>query len=334
MKIFFLMLLAALVFGCSDSKHDDMELKISYVLPEGRTCQTYLADHFIVTLYDSEQRKYGGEKKILCDSESPESLTLLVNKGFYYISVVLLDKENMWQSYGAAKVEVNNDTEVTVNMETYLGGMIFFWNAADCSSSKYNLAMMSVDLLADGEPVKAVVWGEETEIRNFQIPCKAGQFEVINIPAEPLYTAKINAYRQNSLAGESRIAYEIPDFVSGHGQNKSINIDSYKQILVSDMKLSWEFDSKSIDSCETAGITKVVASLVSEETTVSAEQKCNNKFADFYLYDIPEHEYTLYLYGISGDDETLFESSLEIGMIEACSIGRDMLENKIFLKEK
>lgn len=331
MKIFFLMLLAALLFGCSDSKNDDAELKISYALPEGRTCQTYLADHYIVTLYDSEQRKVL-EKKISCENEGEEPLTLLVDKDFYYISVVLLDRNKMWQSYGAANVEVDKDTEVTVNMETYLGGMIFIWNPADCS--KYNLAMMSVDLLADGDPVNAVIWGDETEIRNFQVPCKAGQFEVINIPAEPLYNARINAYRKNSLAGESRITYEIPDFVSGHGQNKNINIDSYKQILVSDMKVSWEFDSKSIDSCETAGITKVVASLVSEEATVSAEQKCDNRFADFYLYDIPEHEYTLYLYGISDKDETLFESSLEIGNIEAGSIGKDMLENKIFLKEK
>ena len=332
MKIFFLMLLAALVFGCSDTKHDDTELKISYALPEGRTCQTYLADHFLVTLYDSEQRKFV-ENKILCgDEKYADGITLLVDKDSYYVSVVLLSSDNMWQSYGSARVEADKDTEVTVNMETYLGGMIFIWNPADCS--KYNLAMMALDLSADGELVKAVIWGEETELRNFTIPCKAGQFEIINIPAEPLYTAKINAYRKNSLAGESRINYEIPDFVSGHGQNKNINIDSYKQILVSDMKVSWEFDSKSIDSCETAGITKVVASLVSDEITVSDEQDCNNKFADFYLYDIPEHEYTLYLYGVSDSGETLFESSLEIGMIEAGSIGKDMLENKIFLKEK
>jgi hypothetical protein len=332
MKIFFLIILASLVFSCSDSKHEDTELKISYALPDGRTCQTYLADHFLVTLYDSEQRKVV-EKKISCeDSDNDEGITLLVSKDSYYVSVVLLSEDKMWQSYGAAKVKVDKDTEVTVNMETYLGGMIFIWNPADCN--KYNLAIMALDLFADGEPVKAVIWGDETELRNFQIPCKAGQFEVINVPAEPLYTARINAYRQNSLAGESRVTYEIPEFVSGHGQNKNINIDSYKQLLVSDMKVSWEFDSKSIDSCETAGITKVVASLVSEEVTISAEQKCNNKFSDFYLYDITEHEYTLYLFGISDSDETLFESSLEIGMIESGSVGKDMLENRIFLKEK
>ena len=331
MKKFFLMLLAALVLGCSGSGNDNIELKISYALPEGRTCQTYLADHFLVTLYDSEQRKVV-EKKIMCGEGENDPLTLLVNRDSYYVSVVLLSKDNMWQSYGASKVEVEKDTDVTVDMETYLGGMIFIWNPSDCT--KYNVAMMSLDLFSEGEPVNAVVWGEESELRNFAIPCKAGQFEVINVPAEPLYTARINGYRKKSLSGESRITYEIDEFVSGHGQNKKINIDSYKQLLVSDMKVSWEFDSKSIESCEAAGVSKVVASLVSEEVTISAEQKCDNKFSDLYLYDITEHEYTLYLYGISEDNETLFESSLEIGMIEAGSVGKDRLENKIFLKEK
>ena len=337
MKIFFLMLFAALIFGCSGSDHDETELEISYVLPEGRTCQTYLADHFLVTVYDSEQRKFA-EKKVPCDSENPDSITLVVENKSYYVSVVLRDKNNMWQSYGAAKVEVNKNTEITVNMEPYLGGMIFIWNVADCD--KYNVVMMAADLFSDGEPVKAVIWGEDTDIRNFQIPCKAGQFEVINVPAETLYSARINAYRKNSLAGESRITYEIPDFVSVHGQNKNISIDAYKQILVSDMKVSWDFDSQTImdtdKPCETAGVSKVKAALVSEEVPVpvSVEQQCNNKFADFYLYDIPKHEYTLYLYGISGDDETLFESSLDMGMIEPGAIGKDMLENKIHLEKK
>ena len=331
MKKFFLMLLAALVLGCSGSNHDNIELKISYALPEGRTCQTYLADHFLMTLYDSEQRKVV-EKKIMCGEGETDPITLLVDKDSYYISVVLLSKDNMWQSYGASKVEVERDTDVTVDMETYLGGMIFIWNPSDCT--KYNIAMMSLDLFSEGEPVNAVVWGEESELRNFAIPCKAGQFEIINVSAEPLYTARINGYRKKSLSGESRVLYEIDEFVSGHGQNKKIAIDSYRQLLVSDMKVSWEFDSKSIESCEAAGVSKVVAALVSEEVTISTEQKCDNKFSDLYLYDITEHEYTLYLYGISDSDETLFESSLEIGMIEAGSVGKDRLENKIFLKEK
>ena len=330
MKILFLMLLAALVFGCSDSKHETAELKISYTLEEGRTCQTYLADHFLVTVYDSSQRKIS-EKKIMCDSEE-EGMKLVVDKDSYYISVVLLDKNNYWQSYGAAKTEVSGDTEVNVGMADYLGGMIFKWETADCG--KYNISMMTVDMFSESEPVSAVIWGEDTKMENFQIPCSAGQFEVINIEPSKTYTATFRGYRK-SAKDESRVVYEIPEFVSGHGQNKKVNINDYRVVLVSDMKVSWEFDSKSIDSCETAGITKVRAELVSEEGySVSDEQACDNKFSDFYLYEITHHSYTLYVYGITDNDETLFESSLELGDIEPGSIGKNILENKIFLKEK
>lgn len=330
MKIFFLMLLAALVFGCSDSKHDTAELKISYSLEEGRTCQTYLADHFLVTVYDSSQRKIS-EKKIMCDSEE-EGMKLVVEKDSYYVSVVLLNKDNWWQSYGAAKAEVSGDTEINVAMEAYQGGMIFEWEPSDCS--KYNLSLMTLDMFSEGEPVTAVIWGEEVKLENFAIPCSAARLEVINISPDPTYTAAIRGYRK-SLKDESRVVYEIPEFVSGHGQNKKVNINDFREVLVSDMKVSWEFDSKSIDSCETAGITKVRAELVSdEEYTVSDEQTCDNKFSDFYLYEITKHKYTLYVYGITDKDEILFESSLELDEIEPGSIGKNVLENKIFLKEK
>ena len=330
MKIFFLMLLAAFVFGCSGSKHDNAELKISYTLDEGRTCQTYLADYFQVTVYDSDQRKIS-EKKIPCDAEEPV-MKLVVEKASYYVSVVLLDKDNMWQSYGAAKTEVNGDTEINVAMEAYQGGMIFKWDTSDCG--RYNLSLMTVDMLSEGEPINVVLWGEDIKMENVQVPCSAGQLEIINIPPEPTYIATFRGYR-NSANGESRTVYEIPEFVSGHGQNKKVNIADYRVVLVSDMKVSWEFDSKSIDSCETAGITKVVAKLVSDEGySVSDEQECDNKFSDFYLYEITHHSYTLYVYGISADEETLFESSLETGEIEPGSVGNNILENKIFLKEK
>ena len=324
------MLLAALVLGCSDSKHETVELKISYTLEEGRTCQTYLADHFLVTIYDSEQRKIR-EKKIMCDAQE-QGMSLIIDKDSYYVSVVLLSKDNMWQSYGAAKTEVSGDTEINVEMAAYQGGMIFKWEPSDCS--KYNLSLMALDMLSEGEPVSAVIWGEEVKMENFQIPCSAGQLEVINISPDPTYTATFRGYRK-SVKNESRVIYEIPEFVSGHGQNKKVNINDYRVVLVSDMKVSWEFDSKSIDSCETAGITRVRAELVSDEGyTVSDEHDCDNKFSDFYLYEITHHSYTLYVYGITDKDEALFESSLEVGEIEPGSVGKNILENKIFLKEK
>lgn len=334
MKIFVLILCAVLFWGCSDSGSDKVDFEISYVLDQGRTCKTYLADHFLVTVYDSEQRKMT-EKKISCDAEKNDGMTLSVDKDSYYVSVVLRDSKNDWQSYGAVKTDVLGNTKILINMEPYIGGMIFKWNADDCS--KKNVGIMAFDLTADGEPVKAVVWGDETKIKKHQVPCVAGRLELINIDPEPTYSMSVDAYRKSD-SKQSRTNYEIQEFVSGHGKNKEINIEDPKKatktVLVSDMKVSWEFDSKSIDSCETAGITEIAATLDSDKYKITAKQTCNNKFENLYIYDITEHEYVLYLQGKNSSGEVLYESSLDVGLIEPGSVGKDILEQKVLLKSK
>ena len=373
MKVFIFILFAALFLGCSDGGRDTVELEVNYTLEQGRTCQTYLADHFLVTVYDSEQRKVT-EKQIKCDSENPDTMRLVVEKGFYYISVVLRSADKLWQSYGAKKVEVTADSKETIEMKDYIGGMTFIWNSSDCS--KYNISTMSLNLnrisgippkedsdakdtasedtasedttsedsasedtdsetpVYEETPVEVVVWGEKVKMENFPIPCTAGRFEVINLPPEPTYKAQIEGFKD--LADNAgRIKYDIPEFVSGRGQNKSVNIDKYKKIVVSDMKVSWQFDSRSIDSCETAGIVKLRAELVSDSRTVSSsDQECDNKFSDLYIYNILEGKYVLYLYGFSSEKETLFESSLDVGEIEAGNIDDKILKETILLKEK
>ena len=334
MKIFILILCALLFWGCSDSGNDKVDFEISYLLDQGRTCKTYLADHFLVTVYDSEQRKMT-EKKIPCDAEKNDGMTLSVDKDSYYVSVVLRDSKNDWQSYGAVETDVLGDTKILINMKPYIGGMIFKWNSDNCK--KNNIAFMGFDLVSDGEPVKAVVWGREAEIKKHMVPCVAGRLELINIDPEPTYSMAANAYRKSD-SKQSRISYEIPEFVSGHGKNKEIDIDDPKKVtktvLVSDMKISWEFDSKSIDSCETAGISDIVAVLDSDKNQITARQTCDNKFSDLYIYDITEHEYMLYLQGKKSSGEILFESSLDVGVIEPGSVGKDILEQKVLLKEK
>lgn len=378
MKVFIFILFAALFLGCSDGGRDTVELEVNYTLEQGRTCQTYLADHFLVTVYDSEQRKVT-EKQIKCDSENPDTMRLVVEKGSYYISVVLRSADKLWQSYGAKKVEVTADSKETIEMKDYIGGMTFIWNSSDCS--KYNISTMSLNLnrisgippkedsdakdtasedtasedttsedsasedtdsedtdsetpVYEETPVEVVVWGEKVKMENFPIPCTAGRFEVINLPPEPTYKAQIEGFKD--LADNAgRIKYDIPEFVSGRGQNKSVSIDKYKKIVVSDMKVSWQFDSRSIDSCETAGIVKLRAELVSDSRTVSSsDQECDNKFYDLYIYNILEGKYVLYLYGFSSEKETLFESSLDVGEIEAGNIDDKILKETILLKEK
>lgn len=346
MKILVFILLAAFFSACNGSGGDTVDLELNYVLEEDRTCDEYSGDHFLVTVYDSDQRKVT-EQRIKCNNEHSDRIVFVLEKGSYYVSVVLrtvADENNnyLWRSYGAKKVDLFEDSKETIEMHDYLGGVIFLWKSSDCG--KYSVSTMALTLnkvsdsaseddSVEETPVKALVWGEEVEIKDFRIPCAAGRFEMINIPPEPSYTAEMQGFRQSSDT-EGRIRYDIPKFFSGRGQNIPKEIDKYINILVSDMKVKWEFDSKSIDSCETAGVSKVRAELVSDLKTLTADQNCDNKFSDFYFYDIKEGEYTLNLYGFSSGDEVLFESSLDVGKIDAGHLGDDILEKTIFLKEK
>ena len=331
MKLFILALCAVLFLGCSNSDDDKVDLEIDYVLDQGRTCQTYRADHFLVNVYDSEQRKII-TKEIPCENKDDDKLIFSLEKDSYYISVVLLDDKDMWQTYGATKAEVLDDIKLTINMGEYDGGLIFEWDSDNCD--KYNVSVMNFDLTSEGKPVNAVLWGEETEIKDYQIPCIAGHFELINLPYQPTYSAEINAFRTPLSFTQSRIVYKIPDFVSGHGQNKTLDIDEDKKILVSDMKVSWEFDSKSIESCEDANVKKVKAVLASDSYMISSEQECDDEYSNFYLYDIIQKSYTLSLYGYSEDDKILFETTEKLGEIKPGSVGKEILERKILLKEK
>lgn len=339
MKILILLFLAALFSSCSGSGHDTVELDISYTLENGETCKTYLADHFLVTVYDDEQRKVI-EKQIKCDSSDSDKITLFVEKGLYYISVFLrIPSENKkdWirKFYGATKVSVIKDSEepvkVAIKMREYSAGIEFKWDSADCG--KYDISLMTFNLTSEGKHVEADEWGEKIEIKDYPVPCSDGRFKVIDISSDPFYFAEMNGFRRQGDK-EIRIKYENPKLKVTDYTDTPVEIDDKEYtILVSDMKVSWEFDSKSIDSCGTAGIEKVELSVSGSGFQAKQEQKCDDRFSDFYIYNLSEGSYELHLSGISPSGETIFES-LETSEIEPGHIGEDILKKQIFLKEK
>ena len=79
-----------------------------------------------------------------------------------------------------------------------------------------------------------------------------------------------------------------------------------------------------------AGQGKLVAFVYPDYDKMKAENISEEQLAEI----MREHEYTLYLYGKSDSDEILFESSIDAGLIKPGSVGKNILENKILLKEK
>ena len=317
----------AFILGCMESKPDNVEVRINFELPPNTTCETYLADYFELTIYDSTQKKIS-TKQISCGEK--QTITLFIERHEYYASVVLLDKELYWQSYGAKSINATEgDVETTIKLDTYQGGVFFTWKTSDCKN--YTLSHMNFTMTSEGEPVTAKIWGEEVVLENYKIPCLAARFELVNISPDPKYFVTIEGFREKS--DHSRIVYNIPEFISGRGQNKVIDINKFKEVTVSDMQISWEFDSKSIESCEAAGVKNVVAKLVSGEQTIESKQPCDDKYADFYLYDIGNYDFELVLTGLGSADEALFESSKHIGVVEPGSIHDDILKEHIYLEE-
>ena len=315
------------VFGCMESKPDNVEVRINFELPPDTTCETYLADYFELSIYDSTQKKIS-TKQINCGEK--QTITLFMERQEYYATVILFDKEGYYQSYGSKSINATEgDTETTVKLDTYLGGVFFTWNTSDCK--KFTLSYMNFTMRNEGEPVTAKIWGEDVVLDGYRIPCLAARFELINISPDPKYFVTIEGFREES--DHSRIIYDIPEFISGRGQNKVIDINKFRKVTVSDMQISWEFDSKSIESCEAAGVKNVVAKLVSEEQTIQLKQPCDNKYADFYLYDIGNYDFELVLTGLGAAGEALFETSKHIGVIEPGSIYDDILKEHIYLEE-
>jgi hypothetical protein len=329
MRVFvFMILLAVITGGCGESKPDNVELVIKLDFPDQINCDTYLADHFLVTLYNSKQEKKPS-KTFDCSSET-EELVLYVEKDSYYITVALKDSNDLNNSYGSATVDMTQgDNEVTVEMAEYLGGITLKWNSSDCTN--YGLNNLKVTLENDEGPVSSVIWGKKEKLENYEILCNAEMLEIVNIPSA-LYTSVINGFRTPE-SKRPRIVYTIDQFKTTTGQDKAVNINDHKEIVVSDLKIKWEFDSKSISDCESAGVGKVIASFISTGETITEEKFCDDRFETFYFYDIAPGEYEILLRGMNGNEETLFEGSLD-KTIEKGYIGSDILSEEIYLVEK
>jgi hypothetical protein len=333
MKYFFMS--AFIIFcltGCGDTKPENVELTITLSFPEGVTCKSYLADHFTVTLYNSEQKKTDSTE-FPCTPET-DALVLYVEKDIYYFTVALKGTDDLNKSYGSGTVDLSaGDTEVKIEMAEYQGGITFKWKGSDCRD--FGIHNLKFTLENDDGHVSSVIWGKEEKIENFEILCSAEMLEIVNIPAV-FYTASANGFRTEE-SKTPRIVYSISDkFKVVSGQDQQIDINEYKEVVVSDLKISWEFDSKSIASCEDAEVTNIIASLVSDSDTISEETACDNSFDPFYFYDVSAGNYELLVRGLDSLEKTLFENSedTQTVTVEKGLIGSDIISINILLKEK
>ncbi len=329
MKVFFLLLFSIVFFSsCGESKPESIELTINVVFPEGVNCKTYLADKFEINLFDSNQRKT--DTRTFKCTEDSSSFSFFVVKDRYYMTVALKDGNNNNKSYGSGYVDASNsDVEIDIDMKEYQGGITFKWGVRFCR--EFDLEVLKFTLLSEEEPVSTIIWGKESSLKDYEIKCEAGFFEVVNIPAVT-YSSFIEAFRTSS-AGRPRVKFAVPEFKLVTGQDTPVNIDEYKEVVVSDIIVEWDFDSKSIDSCSTAGISKVLAEGTSRDIEENLEQNCDDTFSPFKFFDIPAGEFNVVISGVEPGGDVLFKGEVAIDVKQG-SIGENALKYNVFIFEK
>ncbi len=324
-KLIFVLFLSLLFVSCGGNADKTETLLVNFNFSNNENCSTYLAEKYVVTLYNFAQEKYDS-KEVSCDGNSGVKLNVKEDK--YYITVELKDSNNNTKSFGSAVVDTKLSKSVDISMKEYKGGITLSWSKDDCE--KYDLGLISISINFEDSPLKANVWGKETTFDKFKINCSAETLLINNIASG---TYSVNALGFKDEKSEvARISYKISDFKLITGQESFIDLDKHMQIEVSDIVIPWNFDSRSIKSCGDAGVEKIVATLKSDSKTFETTIDCSDKDKNILFYDIPEADYKLIVNAVDKNEKTLFSAEKDL-KVKKGHIGKDAVkEEEILLK--
>jgi hypothetical protein len=323
LTIFFIF--STLFISCGGNAEKTETLLVNFKFSNNETCTTYLADKYLLTLYNSKQEKYT-TKEIDCKDNSTAKLQVKEDK--YYITVELKDSNNNTKSFGSGIVDTKISKSIDITMQEYKGGITLSWNKEDCE--KYDLGLISISIEVNNSPLKAKIWGKETTFDKFKINCSAETLLINNIESG---TYSLNAFGfKNEQSTIARISYLINDFKLITGQESFIDLDKHMQIEVSDIIIPWNFDSRSIKSCEDAGIEKIKAKLTSDSNDFETTINCMNLEKNILFYDIPQSDYKLTVSGVDKNGKTILSAQKNL-KIEKGHIGKNSIkEDEILLK--
>jgi len=320
--------LAASCDDDDDSVADDTgSLTLNFIFEGNTTCESFLAEGFIVSVYD-ETHVHLFSRDVACTDDA-DSVEITVENGFYYIIVQLQDANNNTKSYGSMSIEVAGATDADVYMEDYKGGITFSWDHSLCAG--YDIEILNLTIENEGVVVSANLWGEEIHFDDYKISCSAESLVVNNIDSG-LYQVAVGGYR-DILADRPRIMYDVPEFVLVTGQDTPVDLDKYFTINVSDLIIFWEFDSKSMESCETAGVELIKVDIKSSSGTIISETApCVGDSGRVEIFDLEEDIYNVSVSGLDDSDNRTFFGEAE-HILEKGNIGRYAEELLIYIKE-
>lgn len=333
-----LLLTAFFTSACGASVEDKELLVLNFSYENNGNCEEYGSNlSYNIELYDNKHMLAEKFTEFTCEKNG-NSVEINVPEGKYFIMVELLDSSGNTKTYGESVTSVLNATEETISMETYKGGMELTWSESMCEEMIVNTLFFTVT--KNEAPVETSIWGETTTMENYKLNCSASNLLVKNI-ADGSYEITVTGYRESDseIPRISLMDKEVRKVTPG--QNTEITLKD-PDILVSDLKLIWEFDSRRNDSCETAGIKSLRASITEDTSTgetITRTFPCNITENEFVFYDIKSGDYGVSMVGLDGDSE-LFQSVVDkpdksdnIISVGKGDVGANAREVHIFLVE-
>lgn len=333
MKLYLLFLLPILVIallGCGSNaeKTYTLTVKFAYKDPSIKNCTNYLASNFIINIYNSDMEKYATYDNISC-TETTSSKEIQIAKGSYYITVELKDSKQNTKTFGSAKVDIQGSQTTDIILEEYTGGISFTWNSSLCDGNSIEIFKFTIKL--DGSYLSANLWGTPIEFNNYPINCMAQQLLLNNIKAGS-YEITVNGYR-TSQSAKPRTISEIPSFKLLSGQDSPVKLDSYIKIAVSDLVLTWDFDSKSITTCSQAGISTISAFLTPAGDNPVFSSICDEKNKLILMSDLSEGSYDITVNGLASDNTIKFTATDKIDIVKG-KVGTSAYKKTVLIKEK
>jgi len=313
--------------GENAQKTYTLTLEFQFDEREAGDCTTYLAEKFSVTIY-SEDFTTRKVREFSCPPSTEPAVDLPA--GRYYLTVSLLDANGALKSWGSTEVNLEQEKTVTVLLKEYRGGITLSWPASLCGD--FEISRLTVTAEREEEPVSAIVWGAERQITDIAVPCAASEFKIQNIPSGT-YTLSVAGFRTGD-SERPRARSAIPPFKVTTGQDSAVPLKNYFELVVSDLTVFWDFDSKSIASCADAGVSSVRARVVSsEDEELSQTMECDLAGSRrFAFYDIPAGDYTVTVEGRNAADDAVY-SGHKVLTIEKGKGGKEGYTLTIYLKE-
>ncbi|HOW51287.1 MAG TPA: hypothetical protein PLV42_04495 [bacterium] len=319
------------LLGCGSDAEKTYVLTLNFQFDpqEAADCTSYLPDNgkFSVTVYNEtfETRK---THELSCTKEAA-STSIDLTSGTYYVTIELLDATGNIKSWSSTSVDLLGDKTLNIPMRQYRGGFSLSWSKTLCSS--LGVSLLKISALQEGDPVSAIVWGQEKVVSELPILCQAESFAVNNIAAGK-YALTVAGYRTDD-SERVRAAGEILEFTLVDAQNTPISLKDHLDLVVSDLSVTWDFDSKSITSCSDAGITIIRATLTREDDTITQEMPCDYAKRTMTIYDVPAGEYTVTVDGLdAGGSATFTGQATQI--VEKGKIAKNSYKIDILIKQE